>query len=434
VAPAPYRVHRDLLPNGLRLCTVETPHLHSAVVALYVRAGARYETERTNGLSHFVEHMLFRGSKRFPTSYVLNRAIEERGGTLYAETGRDYSLYHVALHPREVAGAMEILGDLFAAPSFRDIELERPIILEEILEDLDDRGRNVNIHDISRAVVWQGHPLGFPVIGPAKNVRRFTTADVRRHFRRFYGARNMALCVAGRLERDEARALASAAFSRVPPGQRVEPLAARAALDGPRLKFVRDEGSQVQLQLVFHAMPEWDPAYPALAALMRLVDDGMSTPLHYRVCDQKGLAYNVSAGLEPLHDAALVEIDAACSADNLSALCGEIVGILRELQGAPVAEGELEKAKRRYVGDLEAGFDDLDGLCGWFGGTELFFRPYSHVERARRVQRVTTADVMRVAQRVFRPERLTAVAVGPISPKLARDVRRTLQGLAKAGA
>jgi predicted Zn-dependent peptidase len=92
VAAAPYSVYRDLLPNGLRLCTVETPHLHSAVVALYVRAGARYETAATNGLSHFVEHMLFRGSERFPTSYVLNRAIEERGGTLYAETGRDYSL------------------------------------------------------------------------------------------------------------------------------------------------------------------------------------------------------------------------------------------------------------------------------------------------------------------------------------------------------
>jgi predicted Zn-dependent peptidase len=325
---------------------------------------------------------------------------------------------------------MEILGDLFAAPSFRDIELERPIILEEILEDLDDRGRNVNIHDISRGVAWQGHPLGFPVIGPAKNVRRFTTADVRRHFRRFYGARNMALCVAGRIQREEARSLAMDAFAAVPAGVRVEPLQARARLDGPRVKFVRDEGSQVQLQLVFHAIPEWDAAYPALAALMRLVDDGMSTPLHYRVCDQKGLAYHVSAGLEPLHDSVLVEIDAACSADNLAPLCAEIVGILRELQQAPVAEAELEKAKRRYVGDLEAGFDDLDGLCGWFGGTELFFRPYSHIERARRVQRVTTADVMKVARRVFRPERLTTVAVGPVSGTLSRQVRRTLQGLA----
>jgi predicted Zn-dependent peptidase len=429
VAPAPYRVYRDRLPTGLRLCTVETPHLHSAVVALYVRAGARYETDRTNGLSHFVEHMLFRGSARFPSSYTLNRAIEERGGTLYAETGRDYSLYHVALHPREVAAAMEILGDLFAAPAFRDIERERPIILEEILEDLDDRGRNVNIHDLTRALAWPGHPLGFPVIGPARNVRRFTTADVRRHFRRFYGARNMALCVAGRVEREQIRTLAMTAFRNLPPGTRVRPAPAQLPLDGPRIRFVSDDGPQVQFQMVFHAFPEWDPSFPALATLLRLIDDGMSTPLHYQVCDQKGLAYNVSAGMEPLHDASLVEVDAACSPDNLVCLVEEIRAILGRLQQVPVPVDELEKAKRRYVADLEAGFDDLDGLCGWFGGTELFFQPYSHVERARRVQRVTTDDVRRVARRVFQLDRLSAVAVGPVGASLATRVRRTLQQL-----
>jgi predicted Zn-dependent peptidase len=427
VAPAPYRVFRDLLPNGLRLSTVETPHLHSAVVAVYVRAGARYETPRTNGLSHFVEHMLFRGSGAYPTSFLLNRAIEERGGTLYAETGRDYSLYHVALRPRDVAVAMDILGDLFAAPTFRDIELERPIILEEILEDLDDRGRNVNIHDISRAVAWQGHPLGFPVIGPARNVRRFTTGDVRRHFRQLYGARNMALCVAGRVKREVVRALAARSFARVPAGRRVEPRGAVVKPDGPRIRFVTDEGSQVQVQLVFHALAESDRSFPALATLMRLLDDGMSTPLHYRVCDQKGLAYHVSAGIEPLHDAALVEVDAACSPENLAALVQEILAILRELQTQPVAAAELEKAKRRYVGDLEAGFDDLDGLCGWFGGTELFFRPYSHLERARRVQRVTAGDVMQVARQVFQPDRLTAVTVGPVKGTAATAVRGMLK-------
>jgi predicted Zn-dependent peptidase len=427
VAPAPYRVYRDLLPNGLRLSTVETPHLHSAVVAVYVRAGARYETPESNGLSHFVEHMLFRGSARFPTSFLLNRAIEERGGTLYAETGRDYSLYHVALRPRDVAAAMDILGDLFAAPTFRDIELERPIILEEILEDLDDRGRNVNIHDISRATAWQGHPLGYPVIGPARNVRRFDVDDVRHHFRQYYGARNMALCVAGKVDRAVIRQLAAKSFAKVPSGRRAKPVPARLPAAGPRIKFVSDEGSQVQMQLVFQAFPEWDPAFAGLATLMRLLDDGMSTPLHYRVCDQKGLAYSVSAGIEPLHDAALVEIDAACSPENLASLVKEILGILHELQTVPVSAEELEKAKRRYVGDLEAGFDDLDGLCGWFGGTELFFRPYSHLERARRVQRVTVADVMAVARRIFQPAGLSAVVVGPIKAAASGAVRKMLK-------
>ena len=143
----PYRVARSLLPNGLRLLTIETPHLHSASICLYVRAGSRYERQETNGLSHFLEHMLFRGSARYPSSFALNLAIEELGGTLYAETGRDYSLYQISLHPGHVARGMEILGDLFASPTFRDIDLERKIIVEEILEDLDDRGRNINLDD-----------------------------------------------------------------------------------------------------------------------------------------------------------------------------------------------------------------------------------------------------------------------------------------------
>jgi len=196
---APYRVFRARLANGLRVVTVETPYLHTATLCLYVRAGSRYETVQSNGLSHFVEHMLFRGSSQFPDSLALNRAIEELGGTLYAETGRDYSLYQIPLNAQDIERGLAILGDLFSTPAFRDIDLERQIILEEILEDLDDRGRNVNVDDLSRAVAWDGHPLGYTITGPLKNVRRFRADDVRRHFERFYGAENMVLCVAGPL-------------------------------------------------------------------------------------------------------------------------------------------------------------------------------------------------------------------------------------------
>jgi predicted Zn-dependent peptidase len=420
-------VFRDQLPNGLRLCTVEAPHLHWATVALYVRAGSRYETTRTNGLSHFVEHMLFRGSGRFPDSYALNRVIEEMGGTLYAETGRDYSLYQISLHPARVAGALDILGDLFSAPRFKDIELERSIILEEILEDFDERGRKVNIDDLSREAAWPDHPLGFSIVGPAANVRRFGVPDVRRHFRRLYGGRNMVLCVAGRVERRPVLAAARRAFRAMPPGRRAVPMAPRVTLDGPRFRRVWSDSAQTQLQLLFYALPEWDPGYAALVALLRVLDDGMSTRLHYRICDQKGLAYNVNAALEPLFDTALLELDAACAHPKLPDLLAEVLRIIGEFRNDLVTPAELDKAKRRYLFDLEAGFDDLDGLCGWFGGTELFFRPYSHEERVRRMEKVTAEEVRKVAGRVLRPDRLTAVAVGALEAATARKVQRLLR-------
>lgn len=426
--PPPYRVARSLLPNGLRLVTVEAPHLHTATVCLYVRAGSRYETPATSGLSHFVEHMLFRGSAGYPDSLALNRAIEHLGGTLYAETGRDYSLYQVSLAPGEVAAGLAILGDLFRSPAFRDIDLERKIILEEILEDLDDRGRNVNVDDVSRAAVWRAHPLGMPITGPLANVRRFGAGDVRRHFKRFYGARNLVLCVAGPVGHPAVRRWAVSAFRGVPAGRRARAEPANGQDGGPIWKCVANEAAQTQVQVVFRALPDRDPDYMALAALLRVVDDGMSTRLHYRICDQKGLAYHVAASLEPLYDATLLEVDAACAHAKLPALVGEALAILAELREIRVSDEELGKAKRRYRGDLEASYDDLDGLAGWFGGTELFYRPRTHEQRARMMERVTAADIRRVARRVVRPERLTVAAVGSLSPTVRKRVEKIVRG------
>ena len=424
LSPAPYEVIRSLLPNGLRLVTIQTPHLHSASIALYARVGARYETRATNGLSHFVEHMLFRGSKRFGSSYALNNAIESIGGTLHAETGRDYSLYQIPLHPAELPRGLEIMGDLFTSPLFSDIDLERQIIVEEILEDLDESGRNVNIDDLSRAAVWGDHPLGYPITGPLRNVERFRRQDVSAHFERFYGGRNMVLCLAGPLRHADVQPMAVQAFARLPRGTRARPLPARPnAGGGPRFRFLHNDSAQTHVQLVWQGIPDSDPDYVPLSALVRILDDGMSTRLHYQICDQKGLAYHVSGGVEPLHDTALLEIDAACAPAKLPALVSEALALLGRFRSEPVREEDLAKAKRRYRGDIEAGYDDLDGLSGWYGGTELFFRPRSHAERVRLFDAVTAGAIQRVARRVLDARRLTVAAVGTLSAAVKRKVR-----------
>jgi predicted Zn-dependent peptidase len=421
-------VHHDRLPNGLRVCTVEVPHLHSAAVALYVRAGSRYETAHDNGLSHFVEHMLFRGSERFRDSLALNSVIEDRCGMLNGETGRDYSLYQISLHPRDVGGSLEILGDLFTTPRFTDIELERAIVLEEILDDFDERGRRINADDLSREAAWGAHPLGFSITGPESNIRRFTRADVVRAFRRFYCARNMVLCVAGPLARKQVLAQVHRSFGGVLAGRRVDPAPAPRRVPGPRLRTVSTDSSQVEVQLLFQALPDRDRSYTALVALMRILDDGMSTRLHYRVCDQKGLAYHVSAGLDPLFDTSLMEIGGACAPGKLTALVEEFIAILREFRTANVSAHELDKCKRRYARDLEAGYDDVDGLCSWFGGTWLFYpRVRTPTQRYQRMAAVNAHQIRAVAERVLRPERLVAVTVGNLERGLSRRVDRLLR-------
>lgn len=424
--PGPFRRYKDVLDNGLRVITVELPHLHTASVVVYAKVGSRYETLKDNGLSHFLEHMLFRGTERLPDAYRLNHAIEAIGGTLYAETGRDYSLYQIALHPDSLRDGLRLFGEIFTAPTFSDLEVERRIVLEEMLEDLDEEGRLVNIDDIARLAVWPEHPLGWRITGPIENVRRFDLADVRRHFVSFYGARNVVLTVSGAVEREAVLAEAERAMTRVPPGREAEVTPPSGAQKAPNVVFVRNDGSQTAAQLLFRALPELEPDYPALMMLSRIVDDGMSTRLHRRLCDELGLAYYVSASIEPFVDTGLFEIDCTANHENVPALIRESLKLCAQLRSrVPTAE-ELEKAKRRYRWDLERTFDDADAMAGWWGGTELFYGPQTFEEKLARVRRVTPADVRDVARRVFRPERLTVACVGVLGRRLQTEVRRII--------
>jgi predicted Zn-dependent peptidase len=250
---------------------------------------------------------------------------------------------------------------------------------------------------------------------------------VVRHFRRCYGGRNMVLCVAGPIQHATVLAQIKRAFGSLPAGQRLRPPPPPARVRGPHFSSVRTDSSQTEIQLLFHGLPDGDPGFAALVALLRVLDDGMSTRLHYRVCDQKGLAYHVNASLDPLYDTSLLEIDSACQPEKLPQLTVEIMALLSELRTTLVSDEELAKAKRRYVRDLEAGYDDVDGLCSWYGGMGLFVaRPRSPAQRYRRFAAVTAEQIRRVACQVLRPERLAAVVVGRVERNLSRRVERIL--------
>ncbi len=419
----PYRVGRSRLPNGLRLVTVETPHLHSAAISLYVRAGSRYETPRTNGLSHFVEHMLFRGSSQFPNSFALNLAIEEIGGTLYAETGRDYSLYQIPLQPAELPRGLEILGDLFSTPSFRDIDLERQIIIEEILEDLDDDGRNVNLDDLSRLAAWDGHPLGYTITGPLRNVRRFKTDEVRAHFQRFYGATNMVLCVAGPFRHTRVEALARAAFARCRAGGPTRPDAAarphrRPALPRDSQRIGADAGADPVSRGARERSRLPGAARAGARARRRDVDPPALPDLR-----------SEGAGLLGVGQPLLVPRQRA-HRDRRRLRARQAAGARRRRRCRSWRASATSRSARRSSTRPSAAsapisracYDDLDSLCGWFGGTELYARPRSQEQRARELDRVRPEDIRRAARRVIRAERLCVVVVGALDRAVARKV------------
>lgn len=411
------RIHSVVLDNGLRVVVVPLDHLHTATVQLHVKVGSRFETPDDSGLSHFVEHMLFRGTEAYPSSYELNFAVERLGATLDAETGRDLSMYPLTVPPGLCGDAVLLLGELVSRPRFDDIELERQILIEELNEDFDERGVEVCADEIARRLLFGDHPLGRRITGPRDNVERFTVDDVRRHHARFYVARNMVLVAAGPVDAGAVVRAARSAFGGLAAGEPATFVPAPEPPGAPQFAYVDQPGSQSDVHLALVGLPEADADYAASVALLRVLDDGMSARLHYRLCDQRGLAYSIAAGIEPLHDCAVFEIEGATAHAKVPDLLAGALELLLELRAEPVSARELDKAKVRYECDAQAALDDAAAIASWYGTLALYGqRPLPSLQsRVDQMRAVTAADVQRAAARIVRPERSAVVIVGTLS-------------------
>jgi predicted Zn-dependent peptidase len=415
------------LANGLRVAVAPAPHIHRAHVALYVRVGSRYETRSTNGLSHFLEHMLYRGTERLRSAHAVNLAFEELGGYLHASTQSDFGVFSVTLPSESLDAASALFGEVIRAPSFFDIDAEKGIVCEEILEDLDEEGRQVDADNLSRELIYPDHPLGFTITGDLERVRSFDLPMVRGHHRKHYTAPGSVLVYSGAIEPARCLELAERDFGKLP---RSEPVASRAPVHGQtkaRLLVVPNQSSQTHLRVCFRALPEWTPQRAALDVLMRVIDDGMSARLYHRVCDDKGLCYDVSAGYEGYEDDGVVDFAASVQHSRVAEVASEILSMMTELAESGPTEDEIGKAKRRHAWDVRALVDSPEELAGFCGLGELWKHPETPADRLSAMARVTRDDVTGVARVLASPERLNVVAVGTLD----RDEQKRLSEAVK---
>jgi predicted Zn-dependent peptidase len=401
-----------ILPNGLRVVATPQPQLHRAHVALYLRVGSRFEDERTNGLSHFLEHMMYRGTPRLPSAHEVNLAFEKIGGYLYASTQTDYGIFSVTVPPESMDEASRLFGEVLRAPSFFDIEVEKGIVCEEILEDLDDEGRQVDADNLSRELIYPTHPLGYTITGDEKRVRSFTNDMCREHHAKHYVAANGVLAFAGAIDAESAMALAARDFGALPTGTVTRGAAPVHTQKKPRLRIIENVSSQTELRVCLRALGEGAPERPAIEMLMRLVDDGMSTRLYHRVCDDKGLCYDVSAGYDGYEDDGVIDFAAGVQHPRAALVTREILTLLEEIAEKGPEEDELAKAKRRHAWDLTAMADSAEDAAGFFAGGYLFDRFEDADQRRASLAKVTREDVRDVARKLARPERLNVIAVG----------------------
>lgn len=413
------------LDNGLRVAIVRGQHLSRAAVTFVNRVGARFESADNAGLSHFLEHMLHRGTPRFPTAHALASGIEEIGASLDAATGVESGALTMICPPDQLLDAADILSDIAFTPLFNDIDVERGIVREELLEDRDERGRLVDPDGVARAATFGDHPLGQSIIGTLSTLRRFDKTALSCHHGRHYTTSSGVLAVSGRLPARATllRRIASA-FTRLPRGRRVNATRFQASqAPADRLTIVRTRASQVSLRVSSLGPGRLSRALPAAELLLRVIDDGNATRLYERLCDGLGLCYDVSAGYEAYGEVGFFDIAADAAEASIGRVLREVLDMLFELRVSGPRPDEIVKAAQRARWQAERSKDQPEALAEQAATGLLFDDVTSPDERAVRLSRVTARAIRGVAAKMFDPKALRVSLVGPVSRATERELR-----------
>ena len=415
------------LANGLRVSAVRMPHVRRSVIDIHTRIGSRFESAADNGISHFLEHMLHRGTARYPSAHALAHAFETLGGALSAMTYVDHGAISLAAPPENLSELVRILAEVLLQPIFSGLDVEKGIVREEILESLDEAGRSVDADHLLRALAFPDHPLGFPITGSLHTLDSFDLPLLHRHHAARYVAEASVVTVAGPFDPEVMLAQIADVFKALPNGK--EPMAvAPAPQTELRFSHVKYTGSQASVRVGFRAPGELDADEPATELLLRVLDDGMATRLYERLCDERGLCYDVSASYEAYADSGLFDVAADAAPERSEDVLQEIFGVLRALRDDGPSQAELEKAKRRFVWQLAEQDDDPAALSSFYGLGELTGVARTPRERQALLEATSLEDVKRAAARLFTRDSLNLLIVGPLSAK----VRDRLQRAARA--
>lgn len=418
------------LKNGTRVVLV--PHRDTAaatLLALY-GVGSRHEVARTNGASHFIEHMMFKGTSRRPDTMAISRDLDAVGADYNAFTYKDHTGYYIRLQAERLGLAVDMLEDMLYHSTFKakDVESERGVILEE-LRMYDDNPMMV-VEERMEEELYHGSSLGWRIGGTVDTVNGIRRDDLVTHRDRSYVPANTVLALAGRFDRDEAVAMLEKTFGKIP--RRKAPAKfkphRRTASSGPRIRAERKETEQVQLAMGWPAHPFGHPGLPALKVMAIILGGTMSSRLFMEVREKRGLAYSIHASVNPYQDVGNVTIQAGLAKDRFDDAVKVIVAELKKLKDKDVTTEELRRAKDYFKGKMVLNLEESSRLADWYAKQTLLHpRVETPEERVRQMFAVTKADVRRAAKETFK--RLTA-AVAYIGPSDdTKPMRRHLAAL-----
>ncbi len=424
-ALAPSRVR---FSSGLRAIVTPMPGVHRAVVTAYLRIGSRYEEPAQNGISHFLEHMLFRGTPRHPSAHRLAVAFENLGGTLVAATAADHGMLAIGVPLENLESVIDLFGEVYLGPIIEGLEVERGIVREEILEDLDESGQLIDGATLVRELAFGGHGLGRPITGNIDTLETFTQSSLLAHHAAHYVAESSVISVAGPIDTDRTLSYLERAFSGIGHGT-VPSNVSAPPQTAPSFRHVQHTGSQTAIHLAFRGPSDHDRLEPAVEMLLRVIDDGMATRLYHRLCDSRGLCYDAGASYEAYADTGLVELYTETAHERAQTVMDELLALTDELREHGPTPEEMDRAIRRCRWQMESMLDDPADVADYLAMAELTQTAPTPARRLEELSAVTRDLVHEAAAHVFRREGLSAVTIGRQNDRGRNKLRdRVLKG------
>jgi predicted Zn-dependent peptidase len=385
-----------------------------------------------NGLSHLVEHGLFRGCAAYPSIQTFNEAIEASSLGLGAATCREFVVFDATCRPSGLEALLGLVGAMLAAPTWTDLAIEQRIIVEELQDELDEAGRDIDVDNVAKLALMPGCGGGRKIGGDISRIKRFTVEDCQRWFQACYGASNLVLAVAGPLDHASVVAASERALGGLAAGEPVDMPPMNMRSDLPALEYVSHGGSQTSLQVEWSLPSPAAPEWPALVAAQRLLDDGTCARLRRRITDDAGLAYHVGSSLEVFADQALLVVEAEVSHDNVLAVLDAIFDTVADLAQLPPSESEWQRLRDRYAFYIDVSMDAAHEVSYRLGLDALRGHPSGVEHRRERFMALTPSDVTAVAEKLLGPDGAQITVVGALGPMERAGLRRRVHRLRTA--
>lgn len=405
------------LKNGMTAILVPQKGATSMTIFVMTKVGSRYETEQINGASHFIEHLMFKGTKKRPTTEILTRTLDQYGAEYNAFTGKDLTAYYIKMDAAKTELAIDLLHDMLFRSTYaqKEIDRERGVIIEEI--NMYEDNPRMHLDDLLEEALFPHSTLGWNIAGPREVIRKVSREALVTYRDSYYIPERMTVVVAGKIVPGVMKLLQKTFGSVRSPKKREDkefsPFQPPERLVGA-VKVQNKQTEQVQLALAFHGLPLGDADLPAATLLGTILGGSMSSRLFIQIRERRGLCYSIRASHDPLEDTGVFSISAGLDKKRVDEAVQAILKELKAITKKLVTPEELRRAKDHIRGRTMLAFEDSSTQADWYGRQWTFRKTLdTPAEKMRRLERVTAADIRRIAVKILRPEGMAAAAIGP---------------------